>query len=72
MKEKIEFEQIVEKNCGLDVHKENGIAIIKGKGITTQTRSFSTLSRSLISLREWLLKHGTTVSNMRPDSPNSF
>lgn len=60
MKEKVEFEQIVEKGCGLDVHKENVVATIRGKGIVTQTRSFSTYTSSLISLREWLLKHGIT------------
>lgn len=59
-KEKVEFEQIVEKGCGLDVHKENVVATIRGKGIVTQTRSFSTYTRSLISLRHWLLKHGIT------------
>jgi len=60
MEEKVEFEQVVEKGCGLDVHKENVVATIRGKGIVTQTRSFSTYTSSLISLRDWLLKHGIT------------
>ncbi len=60
MKDKVEFEQVVEKGCGVDVHKENVVATIRGNGITTQTRSFSTYTRSLISLREWLSKHGVT------------
>lgn len=58
--EKVEFEQVVEKGCGLDVHKENVVATIRGKGIVTQTRSFSTYTSSLISLRDWLIKHGIT------------
>ncbi len=33
MKEKVEFEQVVERGCGLDVHKENVTATIIGKGI---------------------------------------
>lgn len=60
MEEKVEFEQVIEKGCGLDVHKENVVATIRGKGIVTQTRSFSTYTSSLISLRDWLLKHGIT------------
>jgi transposase len=60
MKKKVEFEQIVEKGCGLDVHKETVVATIRGNGITTQTRSFSTYTSSLISLRDWLLKHEIT------------
>ena len=57
---KVEFEQVIERGCGLDVHKENVVATIKGKGIVTQTRSFSTYTSSLISLRDWLLKHKIT------------
>jgi len=60
MKEKIEFEQVIERGCGLDVHKETVTATIKGKGIKQQTRKFSTYTRSLISLRDWLLKNGIT------------
>lgn len=60
MEEKVEFEQVIERGCGLDVHQENVVATIQGKGITRQTRSFSTYTSSLISLREWLLKNGIT------------
>lgn len=60
MDENVEFEQVVEKGCGLDVHKEKVVATIRGKGIVTQTKSFSTYTSSLISLRDWLLKHGIT------------
>ena len=60
MKEKIEFEQVIERGCGLDVHKENVTATITGRGIKQQTREFSTYTRSLISLRDWLLKNGIT------------
>ena len=60
MKEKVEFKQVIERGCGLDVHKENVTATILGKGIKQQTREFKTYTRSLISLRDWLLKHGIT------------
>jgi len=60
MKEKVEFEQVIERGCGLDVHKETVTATIKGEGIKQETREFSTYTRSLISLRDWLLKNGIT------------
>lgn len=60
MKEKVEFEQVIERGCGLDVHKENVTATITGQGIKQQTREFRTYTRSLISLRDWLLKNGIT------------
>lgn len=60
MKEKVEFEQVIERGCGLDVHKETVTATIKGEGIKQETKEFSTYTRSLISLRDWLLKNGIT------------
>lgn len=60
MAEKVEFEQVIEKGCGLDVHKEEITATISGKGIKTETKRFGTYTSSLISLRDWLLKHGIT------------
>jgi transposase len=62
MKQKnvIEFEQVVERGCGMDVHKENVVVTIRGKGIKTATKSYSTFTSSLIKLKEWLKKHGIT------------
>jgi len=62
MKQKsvIEFEQVVERGCGMDVHKETVVVTIQGKGIKTITKSYSTFTNSLIKLKEWLLKHGVT------------
>jgi hypothetical protein len=56
----IEFEQIVLKGCGLDVHEETVVATIDGEGIVQQTRTFDTSTSSLNELREWLLQHGIT------------
>jgi transposase len=42
------------------VHKDNVVVSIRGKGIKPQTRTFSTYTRSLISMRDWLLKNGIT------------
>jgi len=59
-KQKIEFEQIVECGCGLDVHKETVVATIRGKDKREQARSFSTFTSSLTELRDWLKKEGVT------------
>lgn len=56
----IEFEQVVERGCGLDVHKETVVATIQGKGIKTMTKSYSTFTGSLEKLRDWLKSHGIT------------
>jgi transposase len=60
MEEKVEFDQVIERGCGLDVHKEEITATISGQGIKSETRRFSTYTSSLKSLRDWLLKHGIT------------
>lgn len=44
----------------MDVHKETVVVTIRGKGIKTVTKSYSTYTSSLIKLKEWLLKHGIT------------
>lgn len=48
------IEQIVEKGCGLDIHRDSVVATIMGKGIKTETRTFSTYTSSLITMRDWL------------------
>jgi len=56
----IQFEQVVERGCGMDVHKETVVVTIQGKGIKTMTKSYSTFTSSLIKLKEWLKKHKVT------------
>ena len=63
-KEYVEFEQVVERGCGMDVHKETVVATIRGKGIEIITKSYSTYTSSLIKLKEWLKKHGITYIAM--------
>lgn len=53
-KQVIEFEQIIERGCGMDVHKETVVASTSGIGIKQETRTFSTFTSSLIELKEWL------------------
>jgi transposase len=56
----IEYDQVVERGCGMDVHKDLIVATIQGKGIKIQTKSFNAFTSSLIKLKEWLLKHKIT------------
>jgi transposase len=72
MKQKsvIEFEQVVERGCGMDVHKETVVVTIRGKGIKTVTKSYSTFTSSLIKLKEWLLKHG--ISHVAMESTGVY
>lgn len=61
MKKKvIEFEQVIECGCGMDVHKDLIVATIQGKGIKTQTKKFKAFTSSLIKLKEWLLENSVT------------
>jgi transposase len=59
-KEIIEFEQHIERGCGMDVHKETVVATVSGQGIKTETRTFSTITSSLKSMAQWLKKNGIT------------
>jgi len=69
-KKVIEFEQVVERGCGMDVHKETIVATIQGKGIKTQTKSYKTFTSSLIKLKEWLLKN--KVSHVAMESTGVY
>jgi transposase len=56
----IEFEQVVERGCGMDVHKETVVATVAGVGIKQETRTFSTFTNALEDLRKWLKDLGIT------------
>jgi transposase len=57
---KVEFEQIVERGCGIDIHKEVAVATINGKGIKRETREYGTFTSSLTELKKWLLENKIT------------
>ena len=63
-KEVIEFEQVVERGCGMDVHKETVVATVAGVGIKQETRTFRTFTNSLKELRDWLKSLGVTTVAM--------
>lgn len=60
MSKSITFEQIVEKGCGIDIHKKVLVATIRGTDITEETRSFDSFTENIESLRDWLLKNKVT------------
>ncbi len=52
----VQFEQVVSRGCGIDVHKKMVVATINGKGLKEETREFATFTSSLTELKEWLLE----------------
>jgi len=56
----IVFEQVVHRGCGVDVHKDNVVATIRGDGIKEETRTFSTFTKDLKALSEWIKPLGVT------------
>jgi len=59
-KPSINFEQVVERGCGIDVHKSLIVATIRGIGIKEETRSFDGFTESIESLSSWLKEHKIT------------
>lgn len=62
------MEAIIERCCGLDVHQATVVACVLvtgAKGRTTrETRTFSTFTADLLTLRDWLQKLGVTHVGM--------
>jgi transposase len=59
-KQEVTFEEIVERGCGLDVHKKEIVAAVEGTGIPKETRTYKSTTRSLTELKEWLSELGIT------------
>jgi len=60
MEEEVVFDQLVSRGCGLDVHKKEIVATIRGTGLRKETRSFGATTRSLTELKDWLLENEIT------------
>lgn len=62
------MEVVVERCCGLDVHKDTVVACVRtpGKGGKRQqdTRTFGTMTADLLALRDWLVAMGVTLVGM--------
>ena len=58
--QEVTFEEVVERGCGLDVHKKEIVATVTGRGVESETRTFQSTTQSLTDLKEWLLSLGVT------------
>ena len=50
MQEKIVFEQVVSRGCGIDVHKKVLVATIRGVGLKEETRTYDCFTEDIESL----------------------
>lgn len=55
-----EFPLVLERCCGIDVHRDTAVATVKGKDIITETKTFGTFTEQLHQLVGWLQNHGVT------------
>jgi len=60
---------IIDKGCGLDVHKETVVACVMGSGIKKEIRTFSTMTGDLFRLKGWLSEKGITHVAMESTGP---
>ena len=51
---KVMFDQIVSRGCGIDVHKKVLVATIRGTGIEEETRTYDCFTQSIESFKSWL------------------
>ena len=56
----IEYEQVIERGCGIDIHKMILVATIRGIGIKEETRTFSGFTESIEEMGEWLKENQIT------------
>lgn len=56
----VQFEQLISRGCGLDVHQKTVVATIDGEGLKRSTREYGTFTSSLTELKDWLLENGIT------------
>lgn len=63
-------ENIIDKGCGLDVHKETVVACVMGSGIKKEIRKFSTKTNDLLRLKAWL--SGLGITHVAMESTGSY
>lgn len=66
----VEFPQIIERGCGIDVHKEIIVATVRGTGIEDCTRSFGSFTSEIEQLAEWLT--GLDVTHIAMESTGVY
>ena len=62
------MDRIVERCCGLDVHKDSVVACVRTPGEggerRQEVRTFGTTTAALLALRDWLVAEGVTLVGM--------
>ena len=48
------MEILIDRACGIDVHKATVVACIMGTGIKKEIRTYTTMTNDLLRLKEWL------------------
>lgn len=56
----ISFEQVIDRGCGIDIHKSLLVASIRGTGLKERTRTFDAFTGSIEELRDWLKSNEIT------------
>ena len=56
----VEFEQVIDRGCGIDVHKSLLVATIRGAGIKEETRDYGAFTEDIESLHNWLQENKIT------------
>lgn len=54
------METMVERGCGLDVHKKSVTACVTGRGLTQEIRTYGTMTGELLQLKQWLKENKIT------------
>ena len=54
MSTQIEFEQVIQRGCGLDVHQKTIVSTVRGIDVATETRTFGTFTSQIEELKVWL------------------
>jgi len=61
------MDRVIERCCGLDVHKASVTACVRvaaGAEVRQEIREFATTTRGLLLLRDWLASFGVTLVGM--------
>lgn len=56
----VEFEQMIDRGCVIDVHKSLLVATIRGFGIKEETREYRAFTEDIESLHKWLQENKIT------------
>ena len=54
------MEIVIDRGCGIDVHKASLTACIMGTGIKKEIRTFTTMTNDLLRLKTWLADNRIT------------